>query len=29
MASSGGQLIHERLSDLSYEDLAKKVAGEE
>jgi uncharacterized membrane protein len=29
MASSGGQLIHERLADLSYEDLAKKVAGEE
>jgi uncharacterized membrane protein len=28
MASSGGQLIHERLSELSYEDLAKKLETE-
>jgi hypothetical protein len=25
MAASGGQLIHERLSDVSYDDLLKKV----
>jgi uncharacterized membrane protein len=29
MASSGGQLIHERLADLSYEDLVKRVGSEE
>jgi len=30
LAASGGQLIHERLSDVSYEDLVKKMeAGEQ
>jgi uncharacterized membrane protein len=29
MAGTGGQLIHERLSDLSYDELLKKLAEEE
>ncbi len=29
MAASGGQLIHERLSDVSYDDLVKKLAADE
>lgn len=29
MASTGGQLIHERLADLSYDELVKRMAGEE
>ena len=29
MSDSGGQLIHERLSDISYDDLVKKLASQE
>jgi uncharacterized membrane protein len=29
MAASGGQLIHERLSDVSYDDLVKKLGAEQ
>ena len=29
MANTGGQLIHERLSDVSYEDLVKKLEADE